>query len=61
MLHQRPHPPRHTRHPGEVGQARTYKGFTFLRVYNAGHMVPHDQPKAALAMMEQFISKGAFP
>lgn len=33
------------------GEARTYQGFTFLRVFNAGHMVPRDQPEAAQVMV----------
>ena len=43
-----------------AGEARTYGGFTFLRVYNAGHMVPADQPKAALALLNTLISGAAF-
>lgn len=45
----------------EAGKARSYGPFTFLQVYQAGHMVPLDQPKAALAMFENFISGGSFP
>ena len=29
--------------------------FTFLQVYDAGHMVPTDQPKAALQLINEFI------
>lgn len=39
-----------------VGQMRSSNGFTFLRVYDAGHMVPRDQPQNALAMLNAFIS-----
>jgi len=28
----------------------------FLRVYQAGHMVPMDQPAAALYMIDRFIT-----
>lgn len=42
-----------------AGELRTSNGFSFLRVYDAGHMVPLDQPKAALAMLQAFTS-GAF-
>lgn len=43
-------------HTVTIGELRTAKGFSFLRVFNAGHMVPRDQPAAAQAMMEAFIS-----
>ncbi len=43
-----------------AGQARTYKGFTFLRVYDAGHMVPSDKPEAALALLNGLIFGSAF-
>merc|ERR1719440_1529266 len=39
-----------------AGTIQSSNGFTFLRVFNAGHMVPRDQPKAALAMMNAFIN-----
>lgn len=43
-------------HPFETyGQYKAYNGLTFLRVYNAGHMVPMDQPLAALSMLERFL------
>lgn len=38
-----------------AGQLRTYLNFSFLRVYDAGHMVPHDQPAVALNMVSQFF------
>ncbi|GAB5036980.1 serine carboxypeptidase [Nannochloropsis oceanica] len=44
----------------EAGMVRTAKGFTFLRVYGAGHMVPMDQPKAALALANTFVHQQAF-
>jgi cathepsin A (carboxypeptidase C) len=43
-----------------IGQMRTSNGFSFLRVYDAGHMVPRDQPQNALAMLNAFISD-SFP
>jgi cathepsin A (carboxypeptidase C) len=33
-----------------AGLARTAQGFTFLQVFEAGHMVPMDQPLNSLAM-----------
>lgn len=40
----------------EAGLLRSAKGFSFLQVHAAGHMVPHDQPKVALHMVNQFIN-----
>jgi len=41
---------------GQVaGEVKTSDGFTFLKVFNAGHMVPLDQPAAALDMVRTFI------
>mmetsp|Transcript_4055 Transcript_4055/g.9666 ORF Transcript_4055/g.9666 Transcript_4055/m.9666 type:complete len:130 (+) Transcript_4055:642-1031(+) len=45
---------------GGWGEARSAGGFTFLRVFGAGHMVPMDQPEASLEMLNTFISGGAF-
>jgi len=38
-----------------AGEKRSAHGFTFLRVYEAGHMVPRDQPAVALAMLNAFL------
>jgi len=38
-----------------AGQLKQFKNFKFLRVYDAGHMVPMDQPVVALQMLESFI------
>jgi len=45
-----------------VGMARTHDSgvFTFLQVYDAGHMVPSDQPKVALDMITTFVSGQSF-
>eukprot|EP00541_Cyclophora_tenuis_P000507 CAMPEP_0116568926 /NCGR_PEP_ID=MMETSP0397-20121206/15973_1 /TAXON_ID=216820 /ORGANISM="Cyclophora tenuis, Strain ECT3854" /LENGTH=532 /DNA_ID=CAMNT_0004096361 /DNA_START=33 /DNA_END=1631 /DNA_ORIENTATION=- len=43
-----------------AGSATTTGIFTFLQVYDAGHMVPTDQPKVALDMLETFVSGGSF-
>mmetsp|Transcript_23121 Transcript_23121/g.28416 ORF Transcript_23121/g.28416 Transcript_23121/m.28416 type:complete len:209 (-) Transcript_23121:310-936(-) len=40
-----------------AGKAQSYGGLTFLQVYQAGHMVPMDQPEVALAMLDEFIGE----
>ncbi|CAG8512840.1 10239_t:CDS:2 [Dentiscutata heterogama] len=42
------------------GDFRTFKGLTFLRVFNASHMVPHDQPAASLDFFNKWIFKQEF-
>ncbi|KAM0953570.1 putative carboxypeptidase C [Dioscorea sansibarensis] len=42
----------------EAGQLKTYGPLSFLKVYNAGHMVPMDQPKVALDMLKRW-TKGS--
>lgn len=42
------------------GLARTASGLTFLQVYDAGHMVPADQPEVALQMITNFLNGEAF-
>ena len=39
-----------------AGELWSAANFSFLRVYAAGHMVPLDQPKASLAMLNAFTS-----
>jgi len=39
----------------EAGSLRSANGLSFLRVYEAGHMVPMDQPGAALEMINAFF------
>jgi carboxypeptidase C (cathepsin A) len=41
-----------------AGQLRQHKNFKFLRVYDAGHMVPMNQPVAALQMLREFANSG---
>lgn len=36
----------------EAGIMKNYGPLTFLKVHNAGHMVPMDQPSAALKMLQ---------
>jgi len=43
-----------------AGFVKSYQGLTFLKVSNAGHMVPMDQPKNALAMLNTFLNNGAW-
>jgi len=39
----------------DYGEYRQLDNFVFLKVFNAGHMVPHDQPKVALEMLQKWI------
>lgn len=39
----------------QYGLKKTFKNFTFVKVFGAGHMVPMDQPKEALDMIVDFI------
>lgn len=45
---------------GTAGLAKSSNGFTFIQIYDAGHMVPTDQPKVALDMIRTFVSGGEF-
>ncbi|TKY67169.1 Serine carboxypeptidase 49 [Spatholobus suberectus] len=38
-----------------AGSLNSYGPLSFLKVYGAGHMVPMDQPKAALQMLESWM------
>ncbi|ONK71865.1 uncharacterized protein A4U43_C04F13180 [Asparagus officinalis] len=38
----------------EAGVLKTHGPLSFLKVHNAGHMVPMDQPKAALEMLKRW-------
>jgi len=38
-----------------AGRSRTASGLTFTQVYQAGHMVPMDQPEASLHIVNNFI------
>lgn len=40
-----------------TGTLKQYKNFAFYRIYDAGHMVPMDQPKVALDMLNTFIGQ----
>ena len=39
------------------GWVKRYKGITFTTVRGAGHMVPSDQPEAALEIVKELIGK----
>jgi len=43
------------------GELRSYGDFHFLRVFQAGHMVPMDQPEAAVSMVNSFIKRKLNP
>ena len=43
-----------------AGEVRTAFGFTFLRVMEAGHMAPYDQPEASLDLIQRWMSGDAF-
>ncbi|KAF8473593.1 Alpha/Beta hydrolase protein [Kalaharituber pfeilii] len=39
----------------EVGQIKSSGNFTFLRLYQAGHMVPYNQPEPSLQMLNEWL------
>ncbi|XP_022883652.1 serine carboxypeptidase-like 48 [Olea europaea var. sylvestris] len=39
----------------EAGLQKAHGPLTFLKVYNSGHMVPMDQPKASLEMLRRWM------
>ncbi|KAI5954928.1 hypothetical protein KGF54_001489 [Candida jiufengensis] len=38
-----------------VGDVKNFNHFTFLRVFDAGHMVPYDQPENSLVMLNNWL------
>jgi len=40
----------------DIGNIRTFGPLTFLQVFEAGHMVPMDQPEKSLHMFNEFLS-----
>ncbi|CAE7782505.1 CPY1 [Symbiodinium sp. CCMP2592] len=43
-------------HNKSAGREKSYGGFTFLQVFESGHLVPKDQPEVALMMLRRFVS-----
>ncbi|KAF3936993.1 hypothetical protein ABW19_dt0209182 [Dactylella cylindrospora] len=39
----------------EVGQIKSAKGLTFLRIFQAGHMTPMDQPESSLEFFNRWL------
>jgi len=37
------------------GTVKNFENFTFMRVFDAGHMVPTDQPQYAYDMIYEFM------
>jgi len=44
----------------DVGTFKSFNGFTFMKLSSAGHLVPMDQPKAALDMVTKFLAGQPF-
>jgi len=41
-----------------AGSYKSYNGLTFLKVFNAGHLVPFDQPENSLDMVKRHLRRG---
>ena len=46
----------HAGRDSPAGRLQSADGLTFLQIFNAGHLVPFDQPEASLAMVLEFTS-----
>jgi len=44
----------------KAGEVRQGFGLTFLRIFEAGHMVPYDQPENSLDMIERWLDDRGF-
>jgi cathepsin A (carboxypeptidase C) len=44
----------------EYGQYRTHENFSFVKIYEAGHMVAYYQPAAALDMINRWLAQSRF-
>ncbi|KAI8636895.1 Alpha/Beta hydrolase protein [Parasitella parasitica] len=40
----------------QAGDVREFSNLTFLRIFNAGHMVPYDQPENALDFFDKWLN-----
>jgi len=40
----------------KYGNVKTYGNFTFMQIYEAGHMTPMDQPEASLDFINRWVS-----
>lgn len=40
----------------EIGTVQSASNFTFMRLYQGGHMIPHDQPEASLDFFNRWLS-----
>ncbi len=44
-----------TMQSGKIGEVKSSGNFTFMNIYNAGHMVPMDQPEASLNFFNRWL------
>ena len=44
----------------KIGQVKSHGNFTFMRIFQAGHMVPYDQPEASLEFYNRWLEQEWF-
>ncbi|KAI8071409.1 Alpha/Beta hydrolase protein [Gongronella butleri] len=44
----------------QAGDVRKYKNLSFVKVFDAGHMVPYDQPENSLDLITRWLSDASF-
>eukprot|EP01060_Flectonema_neradi_P004219 TRINITY_DN12754_c0_g1_i1.p1 TRINITY_DN12754_c0_g1~~TRINITY_DN12754_c0_g1_i1.p1 ORF type:complete len:427 (+),score=43.95 TRINITY_DN12754_c0_g1_i1:517-1797(+) len=54
-FNKQPFKPWHGNGTEPSGSLKSFGNFTLLRVFEAGHLVPHDKPNEALHMVKQFL------